>query len=63
MEAGDVVGVRGAAEILDVSVTTIYRMVERGDLRASRLRGSNLLRFSRTDLEAALSPAKPKRHG
>ena len=51
----DLLTVREAAEVLKVSVMTVYRAIYDGNLPAQRLgRGGNY-RISRTDLERALT--------
>jgi len=44
----------GAAEYLQVSKDTLRGYVRRGLIRAFRIRGSRLLRFRRSDLDALL---------
>lgn len=45
-----------AAEYVGVHIKTVRRYIARGDLRASRVRGSGLIRIRREDLDALLSP-------
>lgn len=45
------VKVKQAAEMLDTSVWTVYRMLEDGQLRGFRLRGKRGIRISRKELD------------
>lgn len=55
---------KDVAKILNVSPTTIYRMVGKGELKAHKVRGS--IRFKPSDVEAYLAanaikaPEKPQ---
>lgn len=49
------VSLETAAELMDVSVKTLRRMIARGELRAVRF-GSRLIRVRVADLEAATTP-------
>ena len=49
-----------AAEVLDVSRTTIWRWIEEGRLAAYRV-GARTIRIRKRDLEALMQPARLKR--
>jgi excisionase family DNA binding protein len=50
-----------AAEVLNTSVRTIYRLVSRGDLKAIRVGGPRGLRIHRSELERFASTAESTR--
>ena len=54
----DFVSVPEAAAILQVSPSTIWRWIDRGDLSASRI-GRRAVRLRRRDLHAVVKPARP----
>lgn len=44
------------ADLVGVTDRTVRAWIARGDLRASRIRGSRLVRIRRSDVDALLSP-------
>ena len=50
--------VQQATELLGVSESTVRRYIDDGRLPAYRLAGERLIRITRSDLEALLSPIR-----
>lgn len=50
MSLPTIYSVAAAAEYLDVDDSTVYRAIERGDLRASRIGAKRVLRITETAL-------------
>ena len=55
----DLLTIAEAAERIGVSRRTVTRMIGRGLLRASRLRGGRSIRIDVRDLDAVLEPTGP----